>query len=317
MDTFLDRVDSTLSLPDILKKTAQEYNLGPIKLHTPISTGYQECNIDLVTTSGRYVVKIFSKEKTKKRIDDVMAGYVTFKKHGIPFPTARSQNHGEHLMEIQGKEQTSYLCVFDYFEGKPLTQTSVSDGDVHNLTHSMALMHKTKKTIDHYYDTLGIVNIAHEYTLKKDVLFPDEQAIIEPIIAKFKRIKLASFRQSIIHGSLEKENILKNTLGELCLLDLGCMDYNASVLDIATFIANFTVYLDAAKRSHIINLVLETYQKAHPLSHEELVALPTLISTQYATYIIVMTHKMRKNHDMTKQTQTWLDRGWGGLKKSL
>lgn len=314
MDDFFTRVDSKLSLPDLLKQSAETFQLGTIKHYEPIPTGYQECNITLTTTHGRFVVKIFSKEKTKKRIDDVVWGYTHFKKQNIPFPTLLMTKDHHPLFHIP---PSVFLCVFDYFEGKPLTQTSVSDDDVRNLTRAMALMHKTTRTIDHYYDTLGIVNIAHEYALKKEVLFPDEQALIEPVIAKLKRIKLSSFRQSIIHGAMEKENVLKNSLGELCLLDLGCMDYNASVLDIATFIANVTVYLDADKRNHIIDVILETYSQTHPLSHEEVAAIPTLIRAQYAAYIIVMTHKMRKNHDMTKQTQTWLDRGWGGLKKTL
>lgn len=117
---------------------------------------------------------------------------------------------------------------------------------------------------------------------KKDALFSDEQARIEPVIAEYTRIPLSSFRHSVIHGSMEKENVLKNSLGALCLLDLGCMDYNASILGIATFIANFTVYLDAAKRKRIIELTLNTYHQTLPLSLEERAALPALIRAQYA-----------------------------------
>lgn len=316
MDIYSDRVDSLLSLPDALNLTAKTFELGAITHYEPILTGFQECNVDITTVNGRYVVKIFSKEKTKKRIEDVIWGYQTFKINGVPMPTIRPNSQGEYCMEFSGREKSSHLCVFDYVEGKPLTQTSVSDEDIQNLTRAMSRIHAVTKPIDRYYDTLGIVNIAHEYVLKKEVLFPDEQTIIEPVITKLKRIKLASFRQSIIHGTLEKENVLKNSSGELCLLDLGCMDYNASIVDIATFIANITVYLDAIKRNHVVDLILKTYQQTHTLSHDELTALPILIRAQYAAYIIVMTYKMRKLHDMTKQTQTWLDRGWGGLKKN-
>ncbi|HLD25323.1 MAG TPA: phosphotransferase [Patescibacteria group bacterium] len=313
MDDFFSRVDSRTPLPDLLKHVAERFELGTVNHYEPILTGYQECNIDLTTTNGRYVVKIFSKEKTKLRIDDIIWGYMHLKKD-IPLPVIKPTKDGHHVLEIPGP---SYLCVFDYFEGKPLTQTPITDADLSSLTLSLSSLHKNPKTIDHYYDTMGIVNVAREYALKKDALFPDEQSLIEPVITKLQRIKLSSFRQSIIHGSMEKENVLKNSAGELCILDLGCMDYNASILDIATFIANFTVYLNEEKRKNFTELILTTYQQSHPLTRDELTALPTLIRAQYVAYIIVMTHKMRKLHDMTKQTQTWLDRGWGGLKKSL
>lgn len=315
MDDFSSRVSSTLSLPEICARVSDSFQLGFIVRATPIPTGYQDYNVDLVTSNGRFVVKIFSKEKTKQRIDDVVWGYAHLPKRGIPLPRIKPTRDGQNILEIP--EGPSYLCVFDYFEGKLLTQTPITDGDITAITNALVAFHKDPKKIDHYYDTMGIANVAHEYALKKDALFPDEQTIIEPIIAKLRRIKLATLPQSIIHGTVEKENILKNNLGELCLLDLGCMDYNARILDIATFIANVTVYLNEEKRKHFTDLILSTYQTSHPLTREELAALPTLIRAQFVACIIVMTYKMRSHHDMTKQTQSWLDRGWGGLKKNL
>ena len=138
--------------------------------------------------------------------------------------------------------------------------------------------------------------------------------MIKPVIAKLQKLKTTTFRHSVIHGSMEKENILKNTEGALCLLDLGCMDFAPSVLDIATFIANFSAYLTEVKRTTLIRLALSTYEQSVSLTQPELAALPTLIRAQYAAYIVGMTYHMRKDHDMSKQTQTWLDRGWDGLK---
>ena len=161
---------------------------------------------------------------------------------------------------------------------------------------------------------MGIANLHLQYAQKKDALFPDEQTKLEPVISEIRRVKLHAMRQSLIHGALEKENILKNTENALCILDLGCMSYQASILDIATFIANFTLYLTDDRRKHVIAIILDTYQKIFPLTKEELTALPILIRAQYAAYIIGMTHHMRKEHDMSKQTQTWLDRGWDGLR---
>lgn len=308
------RVDSTLPLTQILAKAARTFNLGAIKKTTPILTGYQDCNIDLETDKGRFVIKIFSADKTKQRITDVTGGYIKSKKAGIPVPILLETTDGGHLMEIAGANHPSYACAFAFFEGKPLTKTPVSDEDIVTLTRIMATMHRMQKPIHRYYDTMGIINIAAEYKKRSDALLPGEQTLIIPIINKIQRMNLSAFPQSIIHGTLEKENVLKNSSGELCLLDLGCVDYSASVLDIATFLANFTLYVTDEKRKHITRLVIDTYQAERPLTPSELTALPTLIRAQFAAYIIGMTYHMRRKHDMTKQTQTWLDRGWDGLK---
>ena len=302
MQDFFSRIDSSLSLPALLDTVAGEFSLGTTLKYVPILTGYQDCNIDLETTEGKYVVKIFSREKSKERIDDIIWAYTSAAKLGIPVP------------KLLGVSHSVRACIFHYFEGKPLTRTPGTDTDFITLTNGMAKIHTMTRSIRHYYDTMGIVNVSEEYAKKNAALSTEEQSTIIPIINKFHKIKLATFPQSIIHGTFEKENVLKNQDGTLCLLDFGSMDFNASILDIATFIANFTQYADPIKRNHIIHLILETYQKSRPLTPPELTALPTLIRSQHAAYVINMSYHMRIEHDMTKQTQSWLDRGWDGLR---
>lgn len=310
---IFSRVDTTLTLSQLLELTAKAFNLGAIQKSAPILTGYQDCNIDMYTSHGRFVVKIFSSEKTKQRIIDVLTGYVSCKKLGVNVPTLRETTNGHLYLETNGITHPLYLSVFEYFDGKPLTKTPVTTDDLAAISGMIGNIHKLQKPIPNYYDTLGIVSVAREYKNKSEALSPDEQAKIVPIINKFQRINLKAFPQSIIHGTPEKENVLKNAGGALCLLDLGCMDYNASVLDIAVLIANFTLYVTEEKRTHIIRTIIDAYSAIRPITPTELAALPVLVSTQYAAYIIGMSFHMRREHDMTKQTQTWLDRGWDGL----
>ncbi len=311
----IHRIDTALPIDDVVKKTTLSFQLGDVLTYSVIPTGYQEYNIDCSTSSGRFIVKIFSHDKPRSRIEDVIWGYTRFASLGAPFPALKTQQDSGYILEIPAVRQAaSYLCVFEYFAGKPMTHVAVTDADLITITETLITIHKTKKTIGRYYDTLGITNLETEFEKKGAALFPDETALIKPVIAKLHKLRTSSFRQSIIHGSIEKENILKNAAGSVCVLDLGCMDYNASVCDIATYIANFSSYLPEAKRVNAIHLILSHYQKSLPLAPEELAALPTLIRAQYAAYIVGMTHHMRKDHDMSKQTQTWLDRGWDGLR---
>ncbi len=314
MPEIFSRVDSTQPLAQVLQMATHSFGLGDIQTYAPILTGYQDCNISLVTSSGRYVVKLFSKEKTKRRIDDVIWAYTTFAKHNVPVPVLCATPDNRYIMEIPGNIHPSFLCVFTYFAGKPLTRGPTTDTDLVTLTCAMATIHTMQHSIGRYYDTLGITNLTEEYKKKSDALSADERARIVPVISAFRKIHLSSLPQSIIHGTYEKENVLKNPDGNLCLLDFGCMDLTASVLDIATFIANFTLYLDTDKRSHVIRVILDTYQSVRPITPDERSALLPLIRSKYAAYAVVMSYHMRVEHDLTKQTQTWLDRGWDGLR---
>ncbi len=314
MNDIFTRVDSIHPLPAALDLVAVHFHLGTVQKHTPILTGYQDCNIDLITDTGHFVVKFFSSEKTKERVDDIVSVHLACTKESIPVPGLKKAKDDSLVLEIPGKIHPSYACVFSYVDGKPLTKTPVTDTDMSRLSHIVSRIHTIQKPKHHYYDTMGIINVPNEYKLKHDALSADEQSEIAPVVSKLSRIKFSAFRQSIIHGSLEKENILKQTNGDLYILDLGCMDYNASILDIATLNSNMTIYTPEEKRRHSINEIITAYTKTTPISQAELTALPTLIRAQFAGYIIAMTHHMRIDHDMTKQTQTWLDRGWDGFR---
>lgn len=310
---IFSRVNTTLPLSEVLDLITKAYGLPGIQKSTPILTGYQDCNIDIETAGGRFAVKIFSSEKTKQRITDVLAGYTSCRKLDINVPILRETTDGRLYHELQGVTHPIYISVFNFFDGKPLTKTPATTGDLATISRWLASIHKLHKPVSRYYDTMGIVNAALEYKTKSDALSADEQAKIIPVIKKLLRINLSTLPQSVIHGTPEKENILKNAAGELCLLDFGCMDYNASVLDLAIMIANFTLYVPEEKRTLMIRTIIDAYNAERPITAAELTALPALIRAQYAAYIIGMSFRMRKEHDMTKQTQTWLDRGWDGL----
>jgi len=314
MNDIFTRVDSIQPLSTVLDTVVSYFQLGTIQKYSPILAGYQDCNVELVTDTGHFVIKFFSFEKSKERIDDIMHGYTAISHAGVPMPSLQKGANHSFLIEIPGKINPSFACVFDYIDGKPLTKTPVTDIDLSILARNIALIHTIQKPIHRYYDAMGIINIPNEYKQKHEALSLDEQSKIAPIVAKLSRIHLSKFHQSIIHGSIEKENILKQADGNLYIIDLGCMDYNASILDVATLIANMTIYTGEEKRRHSIHEIITSYTKLLPISPPEMLALPTLIRAQFAAYIINMTYHMRKDHDMTKQTQTWLDRGWDGLK---
>lgn len=313
-EDIFSRVDSPIPINELLQRVAGIYSLGDIVSSVPISTGYQDCNIDLTTSNGHYVVKIFSREKTKQRVHDVIHMYTASNKKNLPVPDALLTSAGDRVMEIPGEIHPIFISVFPFFSGKPMTRTPVLESDLRTLARIMAVIHTISGVKPQYDDTLGIKQLPQEYLHKKDALAADEQSLISPIVTKLSRIKLAALPQSVIHGTFEKENVLKNADGTLCLLDFGCTDFAASVLDIATFVANFTLYLDSDRRKAVIRTIMDAYQEIRSLTALERAALPTLIRAQYAAYAVGMTYHMRKDHDMTKQTQTWLDRGWDGLR---
>lgn len=313
IDDFTSRIDTKLTLGQIIDQTAIAFHLGSIESFHVITSGYQDLNVYLKAKNGAFVLKIFSKEKSFSRITDLIWGYTTLRTREVPLPELVTTPEHDYLLPLPGNHNASYACLFRYFDGKPLTEESFSDQDLVTLTNAMATIHSETKQIERYYDTLGIMQAPGSYEKYKSALTTEEQDKLIPIIRELTSLDLTACRHSLIHGTMEKENILKDANGVICLLDLGCMDYNASILDIATFIANFTVDQESTKRDKTIQTILTTYETFHPISEVERTALPTLIRAQYAAYVIGMNHHQKVDHDQSKQTAMWLKRGWDGL----
>ncbi len=315
MKLWLDRPDINGSLDNFLQHVSSVFQLGIIRKFLRFPLGYQELNIKLETSKGVYVVKIFSKEKSLPRVKENIQGHLEFSKLGVPMPRLRVTKNHESVLITKGEHQEVYSCVMEYFEGKSFLNLPITKRDVMKITRFMASMHQSKFKPTHYYDTLGIVNFRHIYDQQAHVLPVQEKNEIKRTLAEFQQTNLAKFRQSVIHGTLERENVLRDAQGAYCILDLGCMDYNASIVDMATFLANFTIDMDGKETIQVIKESLTEYQKIHGLTADERLALPLLIKTQYAILIIGMMHALKTEQDDSKQTKHWLEFGKHGLKK--
>lgn len=308
MDEFLSRVDLAQPLPAVLNQIVQVYQLGTTSSYSIIRTGYQELNLKLVTSLGSFIVKIFSKEKSFTRIKDNITNYLEFARLGIPVPQLRKNQSG-YLYQVSGKLQPNFLCVMNYFSGKSFLKLSITNKDLHALTHFIARIHKINRKIGHYYDTLGIVNFLTELKPRQSKLMKSDLDLILPVVTDFTKLDWRPFSRSLIHGTLERENIFKNASGEYCILDLGCTDYNASILDLATFIANFTITMSIAETQSAYHLILAEYQKYRQLNLSEIQALPVLIKAQYATLVSNVENKT------SSQSRHWINFGRKGLLK--
>ena len=124
MNDIFSSVDSVLTLPQVLERVKNQYEIGTIKTSVPILTGYQDCNIDVLAANGRFVVKIFSSEKAKKRIEEVVAEYTNLRKAGVPMPMLKKTLGGTKLLEISGKTLLFSLRIRLFCREKPYTSSN-------------------------------------------------------------------------------------------------------------------------------------------------------------------------------------------------
>lgn len=313
-ETLLSRVYLDISLDRLLRQVAIEYGLKKLISYEPIGVGYEELNIKIVVEKGIYVVKIFSKGKNPDVIQDYIKGLVEFYHAGIPVPKLLRRKD-EYLFRFSGRKGSTYLCVMEYFNGQSFLEREPTENDLINLTKYIAKIHSLNFKINsNNYDSWGTSNLLAEYDKKKYCLRADDLQIIQPVVIEFQNIDFSNFRQSVIHGDLQRNNIMKSSKGDYCILDLGSLNFAPSAIDLAIFLAVFCFDpYSVVENKRRYKLVVNEYTMRMPLSPLELLHLPTLIKATYAIYFISSNYALQVNNDDSSQTVKWLDYSRRGL----
>jgi Ser/Thr protein kinase RdoA (MazF antagonist) len=66
--TPADRLDYSGNLEPVINRIGDNYGIGSIKDFSIIEVGFEDCNVKIETTDGKYVAKIFSKERSQEDI---------------------------------------------------------------------------------------------------------------------------------------------------------------------------------------------------------------------------------------------------------
>jgi len=291
------------------------YQLGEVKTIDPMYVGYEELNNLLTTSQGKFVIKIFSKHKDKPAIDGNVASIFSFYEGGIPVPKLYKSQRGDFLYELETSPGT-YLIVMDYFDGQKFTDVPPTSLDLQNMTKILAQIHTLHFSTHANYDMWLTLHLLREYANKQKYLNPQDLSLTQKVTRDLSLIDLSRLSKSIVHFDLHRENAMKNSKGEYCILDLASCDYSHTIFDLGTFIALFCFdpINNPSASVTIYKSVVEVYLKHRSLSDYELSVLSTIIKATYVSNLLIPTFLQKANQDENpEQTSYYQSLGRNGL----
>lgn len=301
LHNLLDRTNLSIPFSEVIFYIEQTFpSLGKIQEYTPINEGYEDANILLTTDKGKYVLKLFLKERSQKNIQDYINVLSGLNSKSIPTIQLVKSTHG-YLEQINN----TFFMITEFFEGSNFTETTPTLEDIRIITSYLAQINTLQLHVEECYDSWGNKNLLKEYQENEDKLSTDQKDFIKPVIENYKTIDFSNLTTSFIHGDMQRKHVLKNNRGEYCILDFGCMSYGSKVIDLSTFIAWFCLQPDTIDRKEEIEkLVITEYSKTHNLSSYELEILPTLVAGAYTAYFM-KTAVLITEGDASEETLTW------------
>lgn len=307
LQRLLSRTDLHIDFEDFIKITAKEYPVGKIFSYSPILEGYEDANIRLSTTKGKFVLKIFANEKTLDQIQSYVAILIKAKEKDIPLPVLLEGNQGYFSTFFDG-QYTIYYFYTHLFIGKNFDIFTPNTTEIAEVTDILANFNRINQPVADTYDSWGSKYIAKEYAENEKEIPLEIQQLILPVVQGMKKLNTSHFSKSVIHGDLQRKHVLMNKQSNYCILDLGCMRYDAKVYDLSIFLAWFCLGEDTWKeKEKILEIVMKRYTVVHKLSNEELKSLPLLIKSSYGAYLL-KTAILIKNGDTSDETREWFNK---------
>lgn len=191
-------------------------NLGKIIDVVQVNGGKTNKVYKVITEQGQYAIKIISKsniEKNSMLLANIeISEYISniAKANGVNAIAAK-RYEGNYIQKIDNQ----YLLVFDWYDGNMPYNSEISQQDVKNLAHELALLHK----IDPVRNVKPRLNEEIDFKKYVSLLLQVNEEWSREIIEKFQYLEICYNRSwesykklskqcSYIHGDLNSKNIL-------------------------------------------------------------------------------------------------------------
>ena len=315
-EIYNDRLGVT-DLKPIVEQACRDYLLGNVEHFTLNEYGFQDVNVEVVTSTGRYFIKFFSRDKTETMATSYVRLMEAVSKSKVSYPALHKGPQG-YLHTITIHQIQIRLCVQHYIDGKNLHKTGVEPtlNELCAISKEAALLNSIDFVPDFFeLDTWATLKFSEMFPIKKEALTKDELLLVEPILDDYSRISVTSLPLCLVHGDIIRTNIMKDTNGKIWIIDLGAANYQARAVELAVMAHDLFLDLSSVQKTkNLRKLMLDEYQKIIKLKPIEIEVLPTLIRVTHAMYFLSAAFMERILGQGNSEISFWLNQSKQALK---
>lgn len=315
---------------ELIDKVLKAYGLGQLIEAQGVEVGYEDVNVILETTTGKYLLKILIDFILKKpRSTAASFRYVetmeSFRADEIPVPglfpvvglNEQSKLSTKFLFQQQvpHNPEPVWMLVMEFFEGKDFIDQPPTLEDISSVAKFLAKINQSKLERQAVYDPWQPHYLSRSYQESCNLLKEPAKSLVENLLSKFAQIDQTKLPRSVIHADFMRNNLLKNSHGQYCLLDFGVVNAGPRISDLAVFLAGFCM---DAKDSLEKNLSayqtgLAAYDRAAHLTEYEEQHLGTMVKAAYACFHLPALYEKMVENNQTAENDYWIWLGEAGL----
>jgi Ser/Thr protein kinase RdoA (MazF antagonist) len=315
----LDRINYSGDIGQVIKRLSNAYDIGDVIDFSIIEIGFEDCNIIVKTKKEKYVVKIFSKERTK---GDVLR-YSKIMEEAFK----SGANHPELLKTIKGdlvfsdsQANNISMVLMRFINGKTFLETNSTPDieDLKSIINQVVKISEIKYKPPYVFDSWAIPNIREVFNEIKSDLSGDDRYLLERVIDLYLDIPIKKLPHCFVHGDITKANVLKGDDGILYILDFSVSNWYPRIQELAVISANL-LYSENDSKSlkDRVDLVISEYEKISSLSADEKMYLYNYSLAGVAMEFMGAFREKFIKKNTSEETDYWLNLGRNSLEKEI
>jgi Ser/Thr protein kinase RdoA (MazF antagonist) len=317
---FQKRINYKGDLKILLQKVCMDYDFGLYQYYKIVPVGYEDFNVVLTTSKGKYFVKLLANFRDKKESERYIDLMLTVVNAGIHHPKLYKTKNDEYLYEFRFENTNTYLCVLEFIEGKTFYDLNEQPtmNEMRFLAQQASLINQLPIKPEHVYDSWAVENFLREFEKKKEYLEKEDLEMVKQVVKEFENIDLDTLPHCFVHGDIIMTNVMRTNNGELFILDFSVSNYYPLIQELSVLFCDlFFNEKDPSNFKECYELGIEEYQKQIKLTSEELKALPIYTKAAHAIHVLLPTYERNVKGNMSEENLKWLELGRKGLEFSL
>lgn len=304
-----DRRIRSRDLGGLVRNLAGAYGLGRVLSFSVIALGFEDCNLEVVTGSGRYVAKVFAADREAKDVQRYVSVLEAVEAAPIGHPRLhRTTGAGSllHEDEVSGDA----MVVMDYVDGRTYLalHRAPRPSELVELMQHVLAIHDLPLELTPAYDPWAVPHIGDTFRKVCHLLDPDDRRLVSVVADAVQRTDHDALPHAVVHEDLSQANVMVSSSGHVHVLDFGGANYLPRVQDLAVVAANL-LYDGTTPLRERVDRVDGAYIGRPPIDDSERRALVTYACGVAAMEVLFAMEERHLNGDTGEETEYLLALG--------
>lgn len=314
-----NRLNYTGSLDPVVARLCEAYEIGEPNDFFISTVGYEDCNVIIKTQTGKYVAKIFSRERSQIMINRYVEIMIKVLEAGVNHPQL-IKTKDRQVIHFDNQAGAISMVLMDFIDGKTFFELNQApdNAELKLIIEQAAKINRIDYKPAFLFDSWAIPNIHVMFDKVKKFVEATDLRLVEQAIAQYEEIPADILPHALVHGDFTKANVLKGLDGKMHILDFSVSNWYPRIQELAVISANLLhgeVNLGSLRKK--TEVVAVEYDKFNSLTKEEKKYLyPYALAGAAMEFMGACSEKFIQGND-SEETDYWLNLGRQGLRNEL